>query len=148
LVQFGSTQTGRLAHHTQNPVRLRKDFPGHISGAYEHRLVTGGIGTTGIGFAPARRFAVEGAEVFVTGRHRAELDAVVGAIGPKAIGIQADSSNLSDLNGLYERVKAEAGRIDVLFVNAGGAWRLPLGSIIEQQYEAPRQRNASLTERP
>jgi NADP-dependent 3-hydroxy acid dehydrogenase YdfG len=97
---------------------------------------------------PPLRFAVEGAEVFVTGRHRAELDAVVGAIGPKAIGIQADSSNLSDLNGLYERVKAEAGRIDVLFVNAGGGWRLPLGSIIEQQYEAPRQRNASLTERP
>jgi len=32
-------------------------------------------------------------------------------------------------------VKADAGRIDVLFVNAGGGTMLPLGSITEEQYE-------------
>jgi len=88
-------------------------------------VVTGG--TTGIGRATAKRFATEGARVFVTGRRQAELDAAVEAIGPRATGVQADSANLSDLNRLYERVKTEAGRIDVLFVNAGGGSMLPVG---------------------
>jgi len=90
-------------------------------------VVTGG--TTGIGRATAKRFATEGARVFVTGRRQAELDAAVEAIGPRATGVQADSANLSDLNRLYERVKTEAGRIDVLFANAGGGSMLRLGSI-------------------
>ena len=96
-------------------------------------VVTGG--TTGIGLATAKRFATEGARVFVTGRRQAELDAAVEAIGARASGVQADSANLSDLNRLYERVKTEAGRIDVLFVNAGGGSMLPLGSITEEQYD-------------
>jgi len=65
----------------------------------------------------------------------------VAAIGPRATGIQADSANLSDLNRLYERVKTEAGRIDVLFVNAGGGSMLPLGSITEEQYDDTFGRN-------
>lgn len=96
-------------------------------------VVTGG--TTGIGLATAKRFAAEGARVFVTGRRPAELDAAVAAIGARATGIQADSAKLSDLNRLYECVKADAGRIDVLFVNAGGGSMLPLGSITEAQYD-------------
>ncbi|KLU25967.1 hypothetical protein EOS_11895 [Caballeronia mineralivorans PML1(12)] len=41
-------------------------------------------GTTGIGLATARRFATEGAQVFVTGCRQAELDAAVAVIGPWA----------------------------------------------------------------
>src|SRR6201984_817880 len=102
-------------------------------------LVTGG--TTGIGLAAAKRFATEGARVFVTGRRQTELDAAVGAIGPGATGVQAASANLSDLDRVYERVKTEAGRIDVLFVNAGGGSMLPLGSITEEQYDDTFGRN-------
>src|SRR5690242_9243325 len=102
-------------------------------------VVTGG--TTGIGLATAKRFATEGARVFVTGRREAELDAAVAAIGPRATGVQADSANLGDLNRLYGRVKTEAGRIDVLFVNAGGGSMLPLGSITEEQYDDTFGRN-------
>jgi hypothetical protein len=102
-------------------------------------VVTGG--TTGIGLATAKRFATEGAQVFITGRRQPELKAAVAAIGPKATGIQADSGNPSDLNRLYERVKTEAGRIDILFVNAGGGSMLPLGSITEEQYDDTFGRN-------
>ena len=102
-------------------------------------VITGG--TTGIGLATARRFAGEGARVFITGRRQAELDDAVRAIGPSATGIQADVSKMSDLNRLYERVKADAGRIDVLFANAGGGTMLPLGSITEEQFDDTFGRN-------
>jgi hypothetical protein len=102
-------------------------------------VVTGG--TTGIGLATAKRFAAEGARVFVTGRRQSALDAAVAAIGLTAAGIKADSADLSDLDRLYEYVNKEAGRIDVLFVNAGGGSMLPLGSITEDQYDDTFDRN-------
>jgi NAD(P)-dependent dehydrogenase (short-subunit alcohol dehydrogenase family) len=58
-------------------------------------VVTGG--TSGIGFAAARRFVQEGLQVFITGRRRAELDAAVAKLGKNATGIQGDVSNLADL---------------------------------------------------
>jgi len=102
-------------------------------------VLTGG--TSGIGLATAKRFVAEGARVLVTGRRQAELDAAIATIGPGATGIQADSANLGDLDRLYEQVSADAGRIDVLIVNAGGGTMLPLGSITEEQYEDTFGRN-------
>ncbi|SFU61446.1 hypothetical protein SAMN02799631_01476 [Methylobacterium sp. 174MFSha1.1] len=102
-------------------------------------VVTGG--TSGIGLATARLFAQEGARVFVAGRRRAELDAAVAAIGPAATGVQADTSKLADLDRLVAQVRAEAGRIDVLFANAGGGSMLPLGEITEAQFDDTFGRN-------
>jgi NAD(P)-dependent dehydrogenase (short-subunit alcohol dehydrogenase family) len=96
-------------------------------------VVTGG--STGIGLATAKLFAAEGAHVFITGRRKAELEAAVAAIGANATGVQADSSELQDLDRLFETVKAQKGHIDVLFSNAGGGGMLPLGSITEKQYD-------------
>ena len=80
-------------------------------------LVTGG--SAGIGLGIAKRFAQEGARVFITGRREAELDKAVTAIGINAAGVQGDTSNLDDLDRIYATIKAKAGRIDVLAVNAG-----------------------------
>jgi NAD(P)-dependent dehydrogenase (short-subunit alcohol dehydrogenase family) len=96
-------------------------------------LVTGG--NSGIGLATARRFATEGARVFITGRREAELDAAVAAIGDGAIGIRSDVSNLHDLDRLYDRISQASGRINVLFANAGGGEFMPLSAVSEDHYE-------------
>ena len=96
-------------------------------------VITGG--SSGIGLATAKRFAAEGAHVYITGRRQAELDAALAAIGPGATAVRVDSSKLADLDRLYAQVRAERGRIDVLFANAGGGTMLPLGQITEEQFD-------------
>ena len=54
-------------------------------------VVTGG--TTGIGFATAKRFVDEGAFVFITGRRQKELDEAVKAIGSNVVGVRWTSLN-------------------------------------------------------
>lgn len=96
-------------------------------------VVTGG--NSGIGLATAKRFAEEGAYVFITGRRRKELDAAVKQIGKNVTGVQGDVSNLKDLDHLYDTVKKEKGHIDILFANAGLGEFAPLGSITEEHFD-------------
>ena len=97
-------------------------------------LITGG--NSGIGLATAKRFAAEGAtRIFVTGRRQKELDAAVAEIGESAVGVQGDVSNLADLDRLYATIKDQAGKLDVVFANAGMAEFLPLGEITEEHYD-------------
>ena len=96
-------------------------------------LITGG--SSGIGLATAQLFAAEGAKVFITGRRQAELDTAVSKIGVNAVGVQSDIANLNDLDRLFARIKAEKGRIDVLFANAGIGEFMPLGAITEAHFD-------------
>ena len=96
-------------------------------------LVTGG--SSGIGLATARQFIEEGAFVYITGRRQAELDAAVETLGSQAKGIRADASKLADLDALYAEIQKDKGRLDVLFVNAGGGSFAPLGQISEEQFD-------------
>jgi len=96
-------------------------------------VITGG--SSGIGLATAQEFASEGAHVFITGRRQSELDAAVKQIGNNVTGVQGDVSNLDDLDRLFDIVKKQEGRIDILFANAGGGELLPLGSITEEHFD-------------
>lgn len=102
-------------------------------------VITGG--TSGIGLATAKLFAAEGAHVYITGRRQDVLDRAVAAVGGNVTGVQADSSSSADLDRLFDKVKQEAGRIDVLFTPAGGGTMLPLGQITEEQVDDTFGRN-------
>src|ERR1700741_574317 len=95
-------------------------------------VVTGG--TTGIGLATAKRFAAEGATVFITGRRQAELDAAVKAIGADATGVRSDVSKLPDLDRLYEAVQRKTPHIDIVIANAGVGEYAPIGTISEEHF--------------
>lgn len=82
-------------------------------------LITGG--NSGIGLATAKLFQAEGANVVITGRRQDAVAAAVREIGGKSTGIVSDTGNVNDIQALYQTVKEQYGKIDVLFLNAGVA---------------------------
>ncbi len=96
-------------------------------------VITGG--SAGIGLGTAKRFAEEGAQVFITGRRQSELDKAVAELGRNATPIRADVSDLADIDRIYEIVKAKAGRIDVLFANVGIYELGTFGEITEEHFD-------------
>lgn len=96
-------------------------------------VITGG--SSGIGLEAAKLFVREGAVVYITGRRQAELDQAVAEIGPSARGVQGDIASVADRDRLYETVRADKRRIDVLFANAGVGDFGPIGSITEAQFD-------------
>ena len=97
-------------------------------------VITGA--TSGLALATAKLFVAEGAYVFITGRRQEQLDKAVKEIGKNVTGVQGDAGSLPDLDRLYEKVKAEKGRVDVLYASAGiGEFNVPLGSITEAGFD-------------
>lgn len=96
-------------------------------------VITGG--SAGIGLGTAKQFVREGATVFITGRRQSELDKAVAEIGGGVTAIQGDAANLADIDRIYATVKASAGHIDILFVNAGIYEPSVLGEITEEHYD-------------
>ena len=83
-------------------------------------LVTGG--SRGIGRASALAFADAGATVVVASRKLPDLEGVVKEIeakGVKGLAVASHVAKIEDSQSLVEQVKAEFGRIDILFNNAG-----------------------------
>jgi len=96
-------------------------------------VITGA--TTGMALETAKLFVKEGAYVFITGRRPETLDRAVKEIGENVTGVQGDSGSLTDLDRLFEMVRKEKGKIDVLFASAGVGWWIPLEQVTEEHYE-------------
>jgi NAD(P)-dependent dehydrogenase (short-subunit alcohol dehydrogenase family) len=106
-------------------------------------VITGG--STGIGLAIAKRFASEGAKVYITGRRQAELDTAVAEIGGNSASARVDSADLAQLKTLFDRVKEEQGKLDILVANAGGGSLMPIGQITEEHFDDTFSRNVKGT---
>jgi NAD(P)-dependent dehydrogenase (short-subunit alcohol dehydrogenase family) len=99
-------------------------------------VVTGAGRAGGIGEAIALRLAGEGASVavvdicrdrpetprekFGTWSQLSEVADKVRALGPRGLAIKADVTSEAEVAALMAQVRAEFGRLDVLFNNAGG----------------------------
>jgi NAD(P)-dependent dehydrogenase (short-subunit alcohol dehydrogenase family) len=106
-----------------------------MSGKLEGKvaLITGG--GTGIGLATAKEFAREGAEVYITGRRKREIDDAAASIGTGVTAIQGDVTKPTDLDRIYGQIGQEQGRVDIVFANAGVGDMVPLGSITEEHLD-------------
>ncbi len=88
-------------------------------------LITGG--SKGIGLACARAFLREGAQVAITSRDQANLDAAQKSLAPlgNVMVFAADLIDGAQALAMVEQVEAKLGAIDVLVTSAGAAKRTP-----------------------
>ena len=106
-------------------------------------VITGG--SSGMALASAKLFVEEGAYVFIMGRRQEALDQAVKLIGRNVTGVRGDAANLDDLDRLFDTVKREKGKIDVLYASAGWGEAVKLGEITEQHFDAAFGLNVSDT---
>src|ERR1700687_3906357 len=115
---------------------------GVIMGRLEGKVAVITGGSSGMALASAKLFVEEGAYVFITGRKQEQLDEAVKLIGRNVTGVRGDAANLDDLDRLFDTVKREKGKIDVLFASAGKGEAVKLGEITEQHFDAAFGLNA------
>ncbi|MFW9484174.1 SDR family oxidoreductase, partial [Xanthomonas euvesicatoria pv. euvesicatoria] len=96
-------------------------------------LVTSG--SSGIGLAAAKRLALEGATVVISGRRQQELDRAVAEIGHGATAVRADISVGTELDAVMDVIATVHGRLDLLLANAGGGEFAPIESITEAGFD-------------
>lgn len=104
-------------------------------------LITGG--NSGIGLATAKAFIAEGAKVAITGRNKATLDAALKELGPNAIAVQADATDIPATEQAVAEVAKAFGKIDILFANAGISGATPIGGTTLETFEAVLKTNVT-----
>jgi NAD(P)-dependent dehydrogenase (short-subunit alcohol dehydrogenase family) len=80
-------------------------------------VITGG--NSGIGFGIAQEFKNEGAVGAIVGRNQETLDSSIAELGDNFIAINADVTNVSDLERVFAATSEKFGKIDVVVANAG-----------------------------
>jgi NAD(P)-dependent dehydrogenase (short-subunit alcohol dehydrogenase family) len=80
-------------------------------------VITGG--NSGIGLGVALEFKHEGAKGVIVGRNPETLASAVAQLGDDFIAINADVTNLADLERVFKATAERFGKIDVIVANAG-----------------------------
>jgi NAD(P)-dependent dehydrogenase (short-subunit alcohol dehydrogenase family) len=80
-------------------------------------VITGG--NSGIGLGIALEFRNEGAKGVIVGRNQETLDSAVAKLGDDFIAINADVTNLADLERVFAATAEKFGKVDVIVANAG-----------------------------
>jgi NAD(P)-dependent dehydrogenase (short-subunit alcohol dehydrogenase family) len=96
-------------------------------------LITGGNG--GIGLATAKLFVAEGAKAAITGRNKETLEAAAKELGPSALAIVADATDIAATEAAIKQAVAKFGKLDVVFANAGIPGGTPLGDTALEIFE-------------
>jgi NAD(P)-dependent dehydrogenase (short-subunit alcohol dehydrogenase family) len=96
-------------------------------------IVTGG--SSGLGLATARRFAEEGAFVYIVGRRQEELDKAAASIGKNVAPVQGDVRNIADMERLVDRVRQEKSAVDIFVVASGIVDPQPFAEATEDNFD-------------
>lgn len=96
-------------------------------------VVTGG--SSGIGYAIAKRLIQEGATVYIAGRRLAELEAAAEALGKQAKAVQTDIASPDSLDRLFTTVLQQEGGLDILVANAGVIASAAISDVTEQHFD-------------
>src|SRR3954453_18409586 len=97
-------------------------------------LITGG--NSGIGLATARLFVAEGARVAITGRNQATLQAAAKELGPNALAIVADATDIAATEKGIAQAVEKICKLDILFANAGIPGNTPIGGTTLAVFES------------
>ena len=103
------------------------------------RVVLVTAASKGLGFATARAFAQEGAQVMLASRNESDLrnavEIIVGETGNHHVDFQrADMSSMTDIGALFSRTREQFGEVDVLINNAGGPPAGLFAQVTEEQW--------------
>jgi NAD(P)-dependent dehydrogenase (short-subunit alcohol dehydrogenase family) len=96
-------------------------------------IITGG--NSGIGFATAKEFIAQGAQVIITGRNEKSVNEAVAQLGSQASGIVSDSASMVQIKQLAEKVKAITSSLDIIVINAGVGKFNTLDSMPEEIFD-------------
>src|SRR5207245_9758489 len=100
-------QTSLIMQLLEAPVRL----------ANKTAFITGG--NSGIGLATAKLFVPEGARVAITGRNQATLEAAARDLGPNALAIVADATDVAATDQPVAEAGRKSAKLDTRCANAG-----------------------------
>src|ERR1700761_6968420 len=96
-------------------------------------VITGG--NSGIGLGIALEFKNEGAVGAIVGRNPETLANAATQLGDGFIAINADVTNLADLDNVFKQTAEKFGKIDVIVANAGAGTIGTVASFSEDDYD-------------
>jgi NAD(P)-dependent dehydrogenase (short-subunit alcohol dehydrogenase family) len=120
IVLAGAAMAGAAAANTLTP--SDPATTANLEGRFAGKVVAITGGNSGIGKATADAFAMEGAKVYITARRDdlgKEVEAEIRAKGGDVTWMVTDVRDPAQVERFISTIVADAGRLDVLFNNAG-----------------------------
>lgn len=107
----------------------------------QHRDLTDNVcvitgASSGIGAATARALVAEGAKVILVARSADKINALADELGERAMAMAADVGDAEAVAGLFARIRADYGHVDLMFNNAGVGYNDPFEQSKPQQWKA------------
>jgi NAD(P)-dependent dehydrogenase (short-subunit alcohol dehydrogenase family) len=96
-------------------------------------IVTGG--SSGIGFAIARKFSQQGIHTIIVGRDVQKLNEAVALLGSNGEAIAFDITNLNGIPELVNRIIQQHGQVDILVNNAGINMKKSALEVTDQEFQ-------------